>query len=160
MPSPAALRNAGMLCAMHSRIRWRMKNAVFRLTPHLSADSRRVSTSTWHSANFIQVARSSFVVANTRLVLAVKVLEQRRHRKRCSPRPSSPRLTTWPEPHRGHSVYRAVWSPDSATAMAKNSSSIILFSDLRASALSSGSICGRNCLAIAVKMFSISTSSC
>jgi hypothetical protein len=44
--------------------------------------------------------------------------------------------------------------------MAKNSSSIILFSDLRASALSSGSICGRNCLAIAVKMFSISTSSC
>ena len=36
--------------------------------------------------------------------------------------------------------------------MAKNSSSIILFSDLRASALSSGSICGRNCLAIAVKI--------
>ena len=48
---------------------------------------------------------------------------------------------------------------ESSRARRKDSSSIILFSDLSASAFSSGSICGRNCLASVVKMSSISATS-
>lgn len=57
-----------------------MKNAVFRLTEHLSAHSRSGSTSTWHSANLIQVARSSLAVANTLLVRDVNVRAHERQR--------------------------------------------------------------------------------
>lgn len=42
-------------------------------------------------------------------------------------------------------------SASSPSARSKNFSSIIFLSDLRAAALSSGSICGRNCLASVVK---------
>lgn len=51
---------------------WRMKNAVLRHTPHFCADSLRAGRSTWHSANRIQVALSSLVVAKMRIDASVK----------------------------------------------------------------------------------------
>ena len=56
--------------------------------------------------------------------------------------------------------YRYGRSGCSPSARAKNSSSIIFFGDLSASALSSRSIWGRNCLASVVRISSVSTSSC
>lgn len=145
MPSPAALRKAGMLWEMHSRILCRMKKAVLRLTPHLSALSLRVSMSIWHSANAIQVARSSLVVESTLLVRAVYVRPQERHRRRCPPSRSRPFFTVRYDPQRGQGASSDSGPPASARSMSP--SSMILFSDLSASRLSAGSIWARNCLA-------------
>ena len=142
---------------MHSRMRWRMKKAVFKLTEHLWAVSLKDKTSTWHSANSIQVARSSFVVEKTLLVRAVKVLKQDRQRQRWEPSASWPFSTTCRDPQRGQRTRSD--SGRSSQYILKNSSSISFLSDSIASRLSSLLICGKNRFARDVTISSTLTSS-
>ena len=133
-----------MLRAIASITRWRMKNAVLRLTPHLSAVLRRVSPSTWHCANLIQTSRGSLEAPKTLLVAAVKVLPQPRHSHLCAPPAVFPLLTVCSQPHLGQA---AAPSPPFA-ARSKISSSMMRRSSLSASRLSLSGIRDRDSLAM------------